>query len=162
MDFKTADLCDDFAQWIDIVAPIFQDYGGIKTFGGPIATVQVYEDNVLVRQMLEQPGQGQVLVIDGGGSLNCALMGDNMAQLASDNGWAGVVVNGCIRDSVDFGQIAIGAKALNTLPKKSNKEGKGECNVAVTFGGVTFQPGQFLYADADGIIVASQSLIASL
>jgi regulator of ribonuclease activity A len=158
MNFKTADLCDQFAAAVQVAEPLFRDYGGIKTFGGPIITVKVFEDNTLVRTLLETEGQGRVLVVDGGGSLRCALVGDRLAQLAGDNGWAGLVVNGCIRDSVEIAQIAVGLKALNTHPQKSRKGGSGEQNTPVQFAGVIFTPGHYLYADPDGLIVTERSL----
>jgi regulator of ribonuclease activity A len=159
MSFKTADLCDDFSDVVQMAEPIFRDYGGTKTFHGAIVTVKIFEDNVLVRQMLETPGEGRVLVIDGGGSTRCALVGDMLAQLAADNGWAGIVVYGCIRDSADIAEIPIGLKAINTVPRKSWKKGEGDTNRTVNFAGVTFQPGHHLYADVDGILVAEQALI---
>ena len=159
MEFKTTDLCDQFPDLIQVVTPIFRAYGGRRVFGGEIATIRVYEDNVLVRQMLETTGHGRVLVVDGGGSLGCALMGDQVVQLACNNGWAGLLVNGCIRDSLEVAQIDIGVSALNTLPRKSRKEGLGQCDCSVTFADATFQPGHFLYADEDGIILASQKLV---
>ena len=133
--------------------------GGAPAFGGPIATVQVLEDNVLVRQALEEPGQGRVLVIDGGGSLRCALLGDMLATLARDNGWAGVIVNGCVRDSQAIAGLAIGVMALATHPRKSEKLGQGARDVPVTFAGVTFGPGEMVYADRDGIVVATRPLL---
>ena len=158
MTFKTADLCDDFTSIVQMAAPIFRDFGGNKTFGGPIATVKVFEDNVLVRRTLETAGQGRVLVVDGGGSTRCALLGDRLAGLAHDNGWAGVVIYGCLRDSVDVGQIAVGVKALAAVPKRSNKKGEGESDIPVRFADVTFTPGHYLYADEDGILVAPKEL----
>lgn len=151
MDISTADLCDAHADELQIAEPGLVTMGGAPAFGGPIATVQVLEDNVLVRQALEEPGQGRVLVIDGGGSLRCALLGD---MLARDNGWAGVIVNGCVRDSQ-----AIGVMALATHPRKSEKLGQGAREVPVTFAGVTFGPGEMVYADRDGIVVATRPLL---
>jgi len=159
MSFSTADLCDQHADAVLVAEPIFADYGGARAFGGPIATVGVYEDNVLVRAALEQPGAGRVLVIEGGGSLRCALVGDQLAALAHANGWAGVVVHGCIRDSRAVAEIPIGVKALNTNPRKSAKRGAGERDVPVLFAGVTFNPGHYLYADEDGVIVSEQPLV---
>ena len=133
--------------------------GGAPAFGGPIATVQVLEDNVLVRQALEEPGRGRVLVIDGGGSLRCALLGDMLATLARDHGWAGIIVNGCVRDAEAIGALAVGVMALATHPRKSAKLGQGVRDVPVTFAGVTFRPGQVVYADRDGIVVAARPLV---
>ncbi len=159
MNLKTADLCDEYTAEIEVAAPIFTDYGGVRAFGGKIVTLKIHEDNVLVRQAFEKPGQGQVLVIDGGGSLRCALVGDQLASLAHKNGWAGVIVYGCIRDAEEIGQTPLGVKALNTNPLKSAKKGVGEQDIPVTFAHVTFRPGHYVYADQDGIIVSPRQLI---
>lgn len=162
MTFKTPDLCDQFeaelGKTVRVVAPMFQRYGGCGSFSGEIVTLKVFEDNSLVRQAFAEDGRGKVLVIDGGGSLRCALVGDQLAILAHKNGWEGVVVYGCIRDSADINGIDIGVRALNTHPQKTVKKGVGERNLAVTFGGVTFRPGEWLYADEDGVIVATHPL----
>ncbi|HRE17857.1 MAG TPA: ribonuclease E activity regulator RraA, partial [Rhodocyclaceae bacterium] len=154
MTFKTPDLCDafeaDIGKTLRVVAPMFQRYGGKTAFSGRIVTLKIFEDNSLVREALGEPGTGKVLVIDGGGSLRCALVGDQLAILAQKNGWEGIVVYGCIRDSGDINDIAIGVRALNTHPQKSIKKGAGDRDIAVTFGGVTFHPGEWLYADDDG------------
>ncbi|MDK2123684.1 ribonuclease E activity regulator RraA [Parachitinimonas caeni] len=158
MSFLTTDLCDANAELVRVAQPMFAIYGGRKRFCGEIATIKVHEDNVLVRDALSQPGKGKVLVVDGGGSLRCALMGDLIAALAVQNGWEGVVIYGCIRDSVAIGALDIGVRALNTHPLKSRKKGAGDTNLVVTFAGVDFVPGEFLYADEDGIIVSRQAL----
>jgi regulator of ribonuclease activity A len=152
------DLCDAHPNDVRIVDPVFRDFGGNRLFGGPIATLQLFEDNSLVRESLEQPGNGRVLVVDGGGSLRCALLGGNLAQLAEKNGWSGVVVYGAVRDTRELAAAKVGVKALAPHPKKSNKKGIGERDVLVTFAGVTFKPGEHLYADEDGIIVSAKSL----
>ncbi len=158
MPFRTADLCDAHESAVRVAEPIFRDYGGEPDFCGPIATVKVYEDNVLVRRALETPGRGRVLVVDGGGSLRYALVGDMLAGLAQANGWAGIVVNGCVRDAAELANIPIGIKALATNPLKSKKGGAGEIDVPVTFAGLTFAPGEYLYADGDGVLVATSEL----
>jgi len=158
MDLKTTDLCDDHAQQVRVVHPGFRDFGGRPRFSGCIATVRVFEDNVLVRRMLETPGDGRVLVVDGGASMRCALLGDRLAQLAVDHGWAGVVVNGCIRDCADMARIAVGVRALAVHPRKSLKTGAGATGVPVAFGGVIFNPGEYLYADEDGIVISDSAL----
>jgi regulator of ribonuclease activity A len=158
MPHATADLCDQHGEAVRVVAPLFRDFGGTDAFSGKIATVFAPEDNVLVRAALEERGEGRVLVVDGEGSTRCALLGDNLAAIARDNGWAGIVVHGCIRDAEEIGRIAIGVKALATCPRKSNKGGKGSRDQAVTFGGVTFNAGEWLYADADGIVVSPGKL----
>lgn len=163
MSFKTPDLCDEFESDIGkslrIVSPMFQRYGARATFSGEIVTLKIFEDNSLVRTAFAEDGKGKVLVIDGGGSLRCALVGDQLAILAQKNGWEGVVVYGCIRDSVDINGINIGVRALNTHPQKSIKKNVGDRDIAVTFGGVTFNPGEWLYADEDGVLVSSTPLI---
>lgn len=158
MTIKTADLCDEHADRVSIADPVFRAYGGRAAFAGPITTLRVFEDNVLVRAALEEPGDGRVLVVDGAGSMRCALLGDQLAALAADNGWAGVVVNGCIRDSADIGGIDIGVRALTTMPLKSRKLGRGERDVPVAFAGVLFEPGHHLYADEDGLLVSADAL----
>lgn len=162
MTFATCDLCDDFEDQAEyqlrVVAPMFKSYGAISRFKGPVATLKIFEDNTLVREVLSTEGQGRVLVIDGGGSMRCALVGDQLGALAVKNGWAGMVVWGCIRDSVILNTQAIGVRALDTNPKKSLKKGVGDSHIPVTFGGVTFVPGQWLYADEDGIVVTDKAL----
>lgn len=159
MDFSTADLYDDHSDQVVCVEPMFRSYGATSRFWGPITTLKVYEDNSLVRETLAQPGQGGVLVVDGGGSLRCALVGDRLAQLAIDQGWHGMVVYGCIRDSAIIDEMPIGVRALNTTPVKSVKRGVGLRDEVVVFGGVTFHPGAYLYADRDGILLSEQALL---
>ncbi|MDR0246834.1 MAG: ribonuclease E activity regulator RraA [Burkholderiales bacterium] len=163
MTLKTTDLCDQFENTSDVslqvVAPMFKCFGKKQTFSGKIVTLKIFEDNSLVREALNENGSGQVLVVDGGGSMRCALLGDQLGILAEKNGWQGVIVYGCIRDSADINQLDIGVRALDTHPKKSVKKGVGEKNSAVTFGSVTFTPGHWLCADADGVIVASRVLV---
>lgn len=156
--FSTADLYDANEEVVRVAEPLFRSYGGARYFAGAVATVKAFEDNTLVRAALEEAGHGRVLVIDGGGSLRCAMVGDQLALLAQENGWAGIVVNGCIRDSVAIGAVDIGVKALHTNPRKSDKKGAGERNVAVVFAGVRFAPGDYLYADEDGILLADRQL----
>jgi regulator of ribonuclease activity A len=158
MTVRTTDLCDQHEDKVHIADPVFRDYGGLKSFSGPIATVRVLNDNVLVSQALAEPGDGRVLVVDGDGSLRCALLGDRLASMAHANGWAGVIVHGCVRDTSELAQIAIGIKALVAHPKRSGKQGLGERDTPVTFAGVTFTPWQYVYADADGVIVAEEEI----
>jgi regulator of ribonuclease activity A len=155
---KTADLYDQHAASLQISEPLFRDFGGHSDFSGTIATAKVFEDNSLVRATLEQTGAGRVLVVDGGGSLRCALVGDILAALAVSNGWSGIVVYGCIRDAAEIATLPIGLKALNTCPAKSVKRGRGQLEVPVRFAGIDFQPGHYLYADLDGIAVAPARL----
>lgn len=154
----TTDLSDAHQSEVQHCAPLFNDYGGVIAFSGPITTLRLYEDNVMVRAAVEKPGEGRVLVVDGGGSMNCALFGGNLAALAEKNGWAGVVINGCVRDRGELAAAKVGIKALNHHPKRSAREGKGEADVTVKFAGVTFTPGAWLYADADGIILSDKKL----
>lgn len=158
MTFATADLYDEHEEKLQIASPIFKDYGGNLKFCGPVSTVSVFEDNSLVRDALEEPGEGRVLVVDGGASLNCALVGDMLAELAKKNGWAGIIVNGCIRDSAVIANIDIGVKALNTNPRKSVKKGIGERDVSVDFADVIISPGDYIYADEDGIVISDEDL----
>jgi len=158
MSFMTADLFDHHGQNLQVAEPMLRDFGGKVTFNGPIATVKVFEDNTLVRQSLEQPGDSRVLVIDGGGSLRCALVGDQIAALALNSGWSGLVVYGCIRDSAEIGELEMGVKALNTNPAKSVKRGEGQLDINVRFAGVDFIPGHHIYADRDGIVVSQTAL----
>lgn len=159
MEFTTADLCDAFDQIVRLAEPVFRDYGGILRFSGVVETLKVFEDNALVRETLETSGRGRVLVVDGGGSLRRALVGGNLAAAASANGWAGLLVNGCVRDSAELRHQSLGIKALNTAPRRSSKNGAGERGIPVSFAGVSFSPGQFLYADGDGILLADRDLL---
>lgn len=154
MTNHTADKSDALAASGRILQPGFQDYGGKVCFEGVVSTVKCHEDNSRVREALQQPGAQRILVVDGGASMNCALLGDMLATLGIQNNWAGVVVNGCIRDSQAIAGMAIGIKALNTHPKKSVKQGQGERDVAVTFSGVTIESGDYMYCDKDGILVS--------
>ena len=129
-----------------------RQFGGVRSFSGRVATVRCFEDNVLLRASVSEPGDGRALVVDGGGSFRCALLGDNIAELAVANGWAGIVVNGCVRDVVALAELPIGIKALGTNPRPSGKAGAGEVDVPVTFGGAEFAPGAMLHADEDGVI----------
>ncbi len=141
-----------------VAEPIFQDFGGTKVFFGPIVTLRVFEDNALVRKTLEAEGQGRVLVVDGGGSLRTALLGGNLARLAWEKGWAGVVLFGAVRDVEELRTYPIGIRALAPCPRKSAKEGKGEMGVVLRFAGVGFHPGHWLYADEDGIVLSPTRL----
>lgn len=158
MPYATTDLSDAHPE-AQVVEPIFGDFGGQMSFYGPIKTIKVFEDNALVRATLETPGEGRVLVVDGGGSMRCALVGGNLGQLAVDNQWAGIVVYGYIRDSEEISEQAVGVKALGTHPRKSEKGLHSAAqDKVVTFAGVTFKPGAWLYADADGIVVSDDPI----
>jgi regulator of ribonuclease activity A len=157
--FTTADLGDELGTLLSCVDPIFNHFGNKKTFSGKISTLKLFEDNSLVRKQLELDGKGKVLVIDGGGSLRCALVGDQLAALAIQNNWEGIIVNGCIRDSELINSMNIGIKALNTCPIKSVKRNQGEVNIPVKFGGVTFISDDSIYVDADGILISIRNLL---
>ncbi|MFA7278519.1 MAG: ribonuclease E activity regulator RraA [Sterolibacterium sp.] len=160
----TADLLDSHEPLLNngtlrVATPMFRSYGERRSFHGQIATLKLFEDNSLVRKALEQPGTGRVLVIDGGGSLRCALVGDQLALLAVRNGWNGIIVYGCIRDSRAIAGMNLGVFALATHPLKTVKKNVGDADVSVSFANVTFVPGQYLYADEDGLLVSTAALI---
>jgi regulator of ribonuclease activity A len=153
MEFSTADLVDEHGEALQSCDLQLRQFGGRRRFHGPIRTVACFEDNALVRQVLSEPGDGAVLVVDGGGSLHTALMGDLIAGLAQANGWAGLVVHGAVRDTEALGGLAIGIKALGSNPRKTAKLAAGQVDVPVHFGGVSFRPGGHLYSDEDGVVV---------
>jgi regulator of ribonuclease activity A len=161
MTLSTPDLCDRFGDLLQVAEPRFRDYGGTVAFAGTIETLKLREDNALVRRVLETPGRGRVLVVDGEGSLRSALVGGQLAALAVENDWRGIVVHGAVRDAAELAAAATGIKALALSPRKSGKAGTGAQGVPVSFAGVTFTPGHFLWADVDGIVVAERDLTAS-
>ncbi|MEW7291391.1 ribonuclease E activity regulator RraA [Aquimarina sp. 2304DJ70-9] len=158
-NFQTADLWDQHFNNLSCADPIFKSFGKKTAFWGKITTLKLFEDNSLVRKQLETKGDGKVLVVDGGGSLRCALVGDQLAQLAINNTWEGIIVYGCIRDSRIINNMNVGIRAINTNPVKSIKQNIGEHNITVKFAGVEFIPGNFVYVDEDGILVSSQKLL---
>jgi regulator of ribonuclease activity A len=158
LDFKTADLYDQHGETLRVCEPIFGDYGGLVRFTGPVATVKCFEDNTHVKAALAEPGEGRVLVVDAGGSMRCAMLGDVIAQSAVDNGWVGVLMYGCIRDSREIADMDLGVKALGTNPRKSQRRGEGQRDIPVAFAGVTFRPGDWVYCDEDGVVVADGPL----
>lgn len=160
---STSDLCDKYEE-IEVVEPIFRSYGGTKSFYGPIQTIKCVDDNSLVKKQLESPGENRVLVVDGGGSIRRSLLGDNYAAIAKKNQWVGIIVFGAIRDSEAINTMDFGVRALATTPRKTDKKDRGlpffpKVNVAVKFGGVQFTPGQWVYVDADGIVVSDKELV---
>jgi len=155
---STADLCDEHADQLEVCETEFQCYGAIPSFKGPVSTIQCFEDNSRVKEAVEGPGDGRVLVVDGGGSRRRALLGDKLAAAAVSNGWAGVIIHGCLRDSRELNTMAIGIRALGAIPLRSDKRGKGERDVPIRFGGISFKPGDYVYADEDGVIVARAPL----
>lgn len=158
MQIVTPDICDDHPE-VQVVEPGFRNYGGVDAFGGEIVTVKCFEDNSIVKEQVGTPGHGKVMVVDGGGSKRAALLGDMLAEKAAENGWAGLIIYGCIRDVDVIGQTKLGVQALGTHPRKTDKRGIGDLNVPVTFGGVTFVPGQYVYADNNGIVVSEAKLL---
>jgi len=156
-EIVTPDLVDAHPD-VAVVEPIFRNLGGKSAFGGEIVTVKCYEDNSIVKEQVGQPGEGRVMVVDGGGSLRIALLGDMLAEKAASNGWQGIIVYGCIRDVDIVGKTGLGVQALATHPRKSEKRGLGDLNVVLNFGGVTFRPGDYIYADNNGIIVSGNRL----
>jgi regulator of ribonuclease activity A len=155
---STADLLDRHGDRAAVCLLPLRSFGARRAFAGPIATVRCHEDNVLVKRMVAEPGEGRVLVVDGGGSDRVALVGDAVAGLALANGWAGLVINGCVRDAAALAGLELGVLALGTNPRPSGKTGAGEVDVPVGFGGVTFRPGALLTADEDGVVVLDGEL----
>ncbi|WP_214411338.1 ribonuclease E activity regulator RraA [Sphaerisporangium fuscum] len=153
MTIATADLYDERGDELDSCDLQLRQYGGRRAFHGVIATVRCHQDNALLKGYLSEPGEGRVLVVDGGGSLHTALMGDVIAGMAVASGWSGVVINGAVRDVAALAALDLGVKALGSNPRKSTKNGTGERDVPVSFGGVTFLPGAELFSDDDGILV---------
>lgn len=163
MSFATTDLCDDNPGMLDdgslqVLSPFFRHFGKRLQFAGPVATLKVHEDNALVRATLETQGEGKVLVVDGGGSLRRALVGGQLGLLAQNNGWAGVIVDGCVRDSAELAECDVGIMALATHPQRSARDGVGKRDVNVQIAGVAVRPGDWIYADVDGVLVARQKL----
>jgi regulator of ribonuclease activity A len=159
MSFATADLVDAHSDVVRSCEVQFRQFGGRVRFHGPIRTIKSMEDNALIKQTLSMAGNGAVLVVDGGASLRAALVGDIIAGLGQKNGWAGLVIWGAVRDSVALASLDIGIKALGSNPWKSSKNGTGQVDVPVSFGGVEFRPGHWLYSDEDGILVSSRQLL---
>ena len=155
MDFVTCDLCDDNPDDVRVLEPMLSQFGGRECFGGEIVTAKCFEDNSRVKETLATPGHGKVLVVDGGGSLRCALLGDMIGEDAVKNGWEGVIVYGCVRDVDALATLDLGVQALGAIPLKSNRRGEGQKDIAVTFGGVTFRRGAFDYADNNGVLVSA-------
>lgn len=158
MPYSTPDLCDAYPDLVDVVEPIFSNLGGRESFGGQVVTIKCFEDNSLVKEEVDKPGQGKVLVVDAGGSFRCAMLGDQLAGKALANGWEGIIVYGCIRDVDIINELNLGVQALGAHPRKSEKRGVGEYQLPVSFAGVTFVPGDYVYADNNGIIVTPEPL----
>lgn len=156
---STPDLCDAYEGKVRVLEPIFNNYGGLSAFFGQAVTIKCFEDNSVVKELVSQPGKGQIIVMDGGGSLRHAILGDMLAEKAAENGWAGLIINGCIRDVDEIGNTELGVKALNVHPMKTQKRGLGDLNVPVQMAGQTIQPGEWIYADNNGVLVSDEELI---
>jgi len=156
--YSVPDICDDFPEEISVLEPVFFNFGEKQRFSGEIVTIKCFEDNSLVRDVVRTEGRGRVIVVDGSGSLKRALFGDMLAAKAEENGWQGVVINGCVRDVEILETINLGIRALACYPVKTEKRGEGQLNVPVSFAGVHFNPGQYLYADKNGIVITPGKL----
>lgn len=156
--FTTPDLCDEHPGEVRVLAPVLRTFGGREAFCGPAVTVRCHEDNSRVKELVGTPGEGRVMVVDGGGSVACALLGDMLAQKASDNGWAGLVIHGAVRDVEILRTIDLGVQALASIPLRSDRQGIGEVGIDVSFGGVAFSPGDWVYADANGVVTAARAI----
>ncbi len=156
---STPDLCDAYPEHVRVLEPMLANFGGIDAFAGLAVTVKCYEDNSVVKELAASAGEGRVMVVDGGGSMRRALLGDQVAAQAARNGWAGLVIFGCVRDVDALAEIELGIQAIGPVPVKTEKRGIGDRDVPVTFGGVTVNPGDWLYADNNGVIVADRELV---
>jgi len=156
---RTADICDAHGEAVRVCEPVLSDFGGRTLFHGIVVTVRSVEDNARLKALLQTPGDGCVVVVDGGGSTARALVGGNVARMAAANGWAGLVINGCVRDRHEIAEAKLGVKALGSCPRRPKQDGAGAEGVPVTFAGVTFSPGDYLYADGDGVVVAARQLV---
>ncbi|MDF2415149.1 putative 4-hydroxy-4-methyl-2-oxoglutarate aldolase [Aeromonas sp. 1HA1] len=153
------DLCDQHCDVLQVADPLFHNFGGKPLFYGQAVTLSCYEDNSLVRELVTRPGQGRVMVIDGGGSLRRALLGDQLALKAAELGWEGILIHGAVRDVGTLATLALGVKALAACPVKTEKRGQGELDAVVSFAGVTIHPGDYVYADLNGVVVSATRLI---
>lgn len=162
MEYNTSALCDIYSEQVDVVEPMFSNFGGSASFAGQLTTVKCFEDNGLIREILEQDGLGRVLLIDGGGSLRRALVDAEIASLAEENEWEGIVVYGCVREVDELEDMSIGIQALAPIPVGATQQGVGEVDVPVNFGGVTFLPEDYLYADNTGVILSQEPLDVDL
>lgn len=158
MSLSVPDICDDHFEHIQVLEPRFRDFGGKLKFCGEVVTIKCFEDNSLVRDLVGMDGQGKVIVVDGGGSMRRALLGDLLAAKAAANNWQGLLINGCVRDVEILERIDLGVKALNCVPVKTDKRGEGQAGVVLRIAGADIRPGQYLYADANGIVVANSNL----
>lgn len=158
MDYITPDLCDAYPDLVRVLEPMVHNFGGRDSFGGEIVTIKCFEDNSRVKELAGNNGKGKVMVVDGGASLRRALLGDMIAENAVKNGWEGIIINGCIRDVDAIASMDLGVQALAAIPLKTDRRGIGDLNVPISFGGVTFNPGEYVYADNNGVVVSAQPL----
>ncbi len=156
-EYVTPDLCDTYPL-VRVLTPMFKNFGGRKSFGGQVVTVKCFEDNSRVKELLATEGKGKVLVVDGGGSLRCALLGDMIGESAVKYGWEGVIIYGCVRDVDALAQLDLGVQALAAMPLKSVRKGVGEVGLSLSFGGVIIENGEYIYADNNGVIVSAEAL----
>ena len=159
MNWTTPDLYDEHIESVQTLMPILKHFGATQQFYGEVVTVKCFEDNSVVKAQAAQTGEGRVMVVDGGGSLRCALMGDQIALTAHRNGWAGVIIYGCVRDVVDMMSMEFGIMALASIPRKSTRRDEGQLNIPIRFGDVSFHPGDWVYADLNGVLVSRESLL---
>ena len=160
MEYNTSELCDIYQDMVDVLEPMLCSFGGRASFGGVITTVKCFESNGLIREVVKENGVGRVLLIDGGGSMRRAMVGGNLAVNGAKNGWAGILVHGCVRDVDELGAAQIGIRALGTHPMRTAKLGTGEVDVAVQIGGIWVRPGDWVYADDDGVVISDRALTA--
>lgn len=158
MFIDTSELCDLYAEQVDVVEPIFSSFGGVSNFYGKVTTVKCFESNGLIAEVLEENGEGRVLVIDGGGAVRRGLIDEELAQLAVDNGWEGIIVYGAVRQIQQLENLDIGIHALAPIPVSADESSAGESDIPVNFGGVTFFPEDYIYADLTGIILSQEPL----
>ncbi len=162
MNLSTSDLYDRFEERLRVLPTTFNDYGQRRRFRGEAVTVKCFEDNSRVKELAGTPGKGRVMVVDGGGSMRCALLGDLIGADAVKNGWEGVVIHGCVRDTAALGALDLGVKAIGTTPRKSVRRGEGQAGVVITLGGVAVRPGDVVVADEDGVVVLEAALSSEL
>lgn len=159
MKISTPDLCDEHGDSVQVAAPVFQHYGGVRQFGGAIATVKCFEDNSKVGEMLKADGKGRVLLVDGGASPRRSLLGDKLVTQAVENNWSGIIIYGYIRDVEEISEMNIGVMAMGTIPRKTSKRGEGRVNISLDVAGLKAKPGNFIYADGSGVILSEESLL---
>ncbi len=159
MNISTPDLCDEHGDAVQVAAPVFRHYGAVRQFSGAVATVKCFEDNSKVGEMLKADGKGRVLLVDGGASPRRSLLGDKLVTQALENNWAGIIVYGYIRDVEDIAGMDVGVMAMGTVPRKTGKRGEGRVNIPLDVAGLKAKPGDYIYADGSGVILAEKSLL---